>query len=186
MGRVLFTLCLAAGLVASVAQDAASVSRKFTLIEKERVAPGSKVVLGKDELNAYVRREIRTVVPEGVREPRLELGENRATGFAYIDFPKLKASMGEPMGWFASRLLAGERSVQVEALIRSGGGRATVDVQRVEINGVSISGKTLDYLIRNFLWSYYPEAKVGKPFELAHRIDRLEVQPGQVNVVIGR
>jgi hypothetical protein len=186
MGRIFFSLCLAAGLVSSVSPEAASVTRKFSLIENERVAPGSKVVIGKDELNAYVRSEIRSVVPDGVREPRLELGENRATGFAYIDFPKLRAAEGEPMGWFASRLLAGERPVRVEALIRSGGGVATVDVERVEINGISISGRALDFLIRNFLWSYYPEAKVGKPFELAHRIDRLEVQPGQVNVVIGR
>ena len=31
-----------------------------------------------------------------------------------------------------------------------------------------------------------PDAVVGRPFQLGHRIDRLDVQPGAVGVVIGR
>jgi hypothetical protein len=85
-----------------------------------------------------------------------------------------------------TKLLGGERSVRVDAQIQSGGGKAIVNVDRVEVSGVTISGRALDYLIRNYLWSYYPEAKVGKPFALAHRIDRLEIQPSQVNVVIAK
>jgi hypothetical protein len=42
----------------------------------------------------------------------------------------------------------------------------------------------LDFLIQNFVLPYYPDAKIGQPFELAHRIDRLEVRPGEVRVVI--
>jgi hypothetical protein len=85
-----------------------------------------------------------------------------------------------------SRLLDGERPVSVTARIRSGGGKATVDVQSVEISGLTIDGKTLDFLIQNFLLAMYPDAVVGKPFDLRHRIDRLEIQPGSVGVVIGK
>jgi hypothetical protein len=49
---------------------------------------------------------------------------------------------------------------------------------------MAISGGALDFLIRNFLLPYYPDAKVGVPFELGHRIERLEVEPTGVGVLI--
>jgi len=33
----------------------------------------------------------------------------------------------------------------------------------------------LDYLIQNYLLPYYPDAKIGQPFELNHRIERVDV-----------
>ena len=32
----------------------------------------------------------------------------------------------------------------------------------------------------------YPDAKIGEPFALGHRIERLDVQPSAVGIVIGR
>jgi hypothetical protein len=178
----------AASAAALSAQSPAAVSaqKKISLIKHDIAPAGSRVVLAKEELNAFVRTQVAQVAPAGVRGARLELGTNRATGFAYIDFPKLRQAQGRPMGWLMSRLLAGERPVRVDARIQSGAGKATVNLDSVQISGITVSGGALDYLIRNFLWTYYPDAKVGRPFELAHRIDRLEVQPQQVQVVIGR
>ena len=56
----------------------------------------------------------------------------------------------------------------------------------VEISGVTIDGKMLDYLIQHYLIPQFPEAKVGQPFELAHHIDHLEVKPEAVGVVLGQ
>ena len=42
----------------------------------------------------------------------------------------------------------------------------------------------LDFLIQNYLLPYYPEAKIGQPFELNHRMDRLDIKPNQVAVYI--
>jgi hypothetical protein len=103
---------------------------------------------------------------------------------ALIDFLKLRQAAGKPSGWVMTKLLAGERPVRVTAKIKSGSGRAVVDVERVEISGVTIDGKMLDYLIQHYLIPQYPEAKVGQPFELAHRIDHLEVKPDAVGVVL--
>ena len=177
---------LAACLLAGAEADYWSAKRKIELIQSDQVAAGAHVTLRAGELEAYAKREIRSVAPEGVREPRLELGNGEAKGFAYIDFPKLRRALGHPMGWLMARLLAGERPVRVKARIRSGGGRATVDLERVEISGLTVSGAALDFLIRNFVLPYYPEAKIGQPFELAHRIERLEVRPSEVRVLIKR
>src|SRR4029434_3660114 len=103
-----------------------------------------------------------------------------------IDFLKVRRAQGYRPGWLMSKLLDGERPVSVTARIQSGNGKATVDVQRVEISGITVDGSTLDFMIQNFLLAMYPDAAVGRPFELGHRIDRLEVQPGSVGVVIGK
>ena len=163
-----------------------SARRKLDLIEQDRIRPGSRVVLTSQELNAYAQRELNDAVPQGIREARLELLPSSATATAMVDFAKVRRSQGEQSGWLMSQLLEGERPVRVTARIRSGGGQATVDIESVEISGIRIQGAVLDYLIRNYLLPKVPDAKIGQPFALAHHIDRIEVQPAQVDVVIGR
>ncbi len=160
-----------------------SAKRKFDQIESERLQAGTRVVLTSRELNAYVEQEL----PAGVRNPRLTIpSPGVAIGTALIDFGKVRRAQGYQPGWIMSKLLDGERPVSVTARITSGNGRATVDVQRVEISGVVIDGRTLDFLIQNFLLPLYPDAIVGRPFELGHRIEKLDIQPVAVAVLIGK
>jgi hypothetical protein len=63
---------------------------------------------------------------------------------------------------------------------------ATVDVERVEVSGLQIDGQMLDFLIQNFLLAMYPDAAVGRPFEIGARVDRVEVAPGAASVIIGK
>ena len=179
-------LALIFPLIGAPAADYVSVRQKLDLIESDQLKPGSRVTLSARELNAYVANSITEFVPQGVRNPRLELGDGSASGSALIDFLKLRQATGNPPGWILSKLLAGERPVRVTAQVKSGSGLATVNVQRVEISGVVIDGKMLEYLIETFVIPQFPDAKVGKPFELAHRIDRLEVKPAAVGVVVGK
>ena len=109
-----------------------------------------------------------------------------ATGTALVDFGKVRRAQGYRPGWLMSKLLDGERPVSVTARIRSDSGQATVDVERVEISGISIDGRTLDFVIQNFLLALYPNAAVGRPFELGHNIRKLDVEPRAVSVYIGR
>jgi hypothetical protein len=155
--------------------------QKFDLIESGRLRPGARVVLTPAELTAYAQHEL----PAGVTSPRLQIvSPGVVTGTAMIDFGKVRRAQGYRPGWLMSRLLDGDRPVSVTARIQSGGGRATVTVQRVDVGGLEIDGRTLDFLIQNFLIPMYPDAAVGRPFELGHRIDRLDVQPTAVGVII--
>ncbi len=176
----------AAPLLPTALSDYQAVVHKFSLIEQDRLKPGSRVVLTPAELNAYARQEVAEVAREGVRNPRLELGPGTATAFALIDFGKLRRAQGKPPGPIMSYLLDGERPVTITARIRSSGGTATVDVEEVQISDVTIEGRMLDFLIHSYVMQVYPNAKVGQPFALGHRIERLDVQPSAVGVVIGR
>lgn len=163
--------------------DYLSAKQKFDSIEGGRLRAGSRVELSVRELDAYAERE----VPEGVRNLRLQLvAPGMATGIAMVDFGKLRRAHGYQTGWLMSKLLDGDRPVSVTARIHSAGGRATVDLQRVEISGIVIDGSTLDFLIQNVLLPLYPDAVLGRPFELGHRIEKLDVGPAAVAVLIGR
>jgi hypothetical protein len=179
-------LCLAVlaafTLLGATASDYLSAKRKIDSIGKGRLEPGTRVVLTPGELKAYAERE----APDGVRNIGVELGQGSASGSAMVDFLKLRKANGEPPGMLTAWLLEGERPVRVTARIDSGGGKARVKVESVEISGVAVEGRLLDFLIRNYVLSDYPEAKIDQPFELGHRMERLEVVRSAVNVVIGR
>jgi hypothetical protein len=181
MCRKWVCLALFVTAVGAAYDNYTSAKQKIGLIEADRLRPGTRVTLTYPELESWVARE----APDGVRNPRIQVSSRgTATGSALVDFAKVRRAQGNPPGWLMSKLLEGERPVSVTARIRSSGGVATIDVERVEISGIVIDGSTLDFLIQNVLLPLYPNAAVSRPFELGHRIDRFEVAPTAVAVVI--
>jgi hypothetical protein len=131
--------------------------------------------------------EARYWAPDSARNLRLDLAQSRATGSADIDFLKLRqATTGEEPGWLMKNLFAGERHVVVTARFESRGHQARVDVERVEVSGVPIEGRTLDLLIQYYLRPTFPDAKVGEWFGLKYGVERFTVAPTGVVVFIGR
>lgn len=179
-----FTVVPVALLVAS-RSEYLSVKSKFDSIEHYRLKPGARVPIGANELNAYVETELPKHAPPGVRAPRVELhGDNTATGYAKINFLTLRKSQGVQPNWFMRKLLDGERDVAVTSQVESGGGKAIVHLRRVEIGGIPIEGSALDFLIEHYLIPNYPSAKIGRPIELGYGMDRFEVKPGRVEIVM--
>ena len=174
----------AAGFAGVSRTDYLNAKKKFQALDKQAMKPGTRVSLTATELNAYVQNELPTVAPPGIRDPVVELhGNNVATGRAKVDFLKLRSARGKATSWMMRKLLEGERDVAVTTRVTSSNGRATVDLQRVEVSGVPISGGALDFLVDNYLIPNYPNAKIGRPFALPKRVDRIEVAPGVAYVV---
>jgi hypothetical protein len=184
---VLALALLPATFLVATRADYVNIKQKFSSIEKLKVKPGSRVPISVQELNAYVQKELPEVAPDGVRNPSVSLeGNNIATGRALINFLKLRSAHGKTSNWILRQMLNGEHDVAVTTRVESGGGQATVYVQRVEVDGIPIEGGALDFLIHNYLLPNYPDAKIGTPFELKYRMDRLEVKPGMAYVVMRR
>ena len=186
MGAKILIIALAIPLIVAAAVDpaAANVTRKLDVIQSGKAKPGSVFVFTSAELNAWVRVKAPMVVPEGLREPRLELGNGTAIGYAIVDFLKLRHASGVETNWLISKLIQGEKRVMATASIQSANGRATVHLMRVEIGGLAVSGATLDFLIDTFFRPLYPDAKIDEPFELSDRVDRIEVTPAEARVYI--
>ena len=164
--------------------QALAVQRKIDRIQSGRSRPGSVYTFTAAELNAWVRYKVPQVTPEGVRRPVLELGNGTATAHALVDFVKVRRGQGQETNWLIAKLIDGEKPVMAKAKIESANGRATVFLQRVEIGGLAVSGNTLDVLIRTFFLPFYPNAKINEPFELADRLNRIEISPARVRVII--
>jgi hypothetical protein len=182
--KLRWAVCLALTTALCAAYtEYSSARRKLDLIESDRLRSGARVELSEGELTAYAQHE----APQGVRDARLEIAPSGlATGSAMVDFNEVSRSQGHPPGWLMAKLLEGEHPVSVTARVTSANGQARVDVERVTVAGIEIDGATLDFLIQKVLLPLYPDAAVDRPFELAHRVERIEVHPRGVTVVIGR
>jgi hypothetical protein len=127
-----------------------------------------------------------SVITDGFRQPQLVLGNGEATATALIDFLKVRHANGIETNWLIAQLIQGEKLVKARASIQSAHGRATVRLVRVEVGGLAVTGAALDFLVQNFFRPFYPEAKIGEPFDLAGNVDRIEITPAEARVYIRR
>lgn len=177
----------AVALFVSAATITESANRKFASLESARLPAGTRVDLSTEELNAWANQKARIYAPGAARNLRLELRDGEATGYALIDFVKLRqAATGEESSWLMRNLFSGERPVMVQARVQSQNRRARVDVLRVEVSGIPIQGSALDFLIRNWLRPTFPDAHVNEWFRLGLRIERFTVTPRGSSVFIAR
>lgn len=181
---LLLSFTLLAAVPSVTSPEARSVEYKLERIQSGRAHPGSTVVFTAGELNAWVAAEVPSYAPHGVRDTHLDLGSGVATGSALIDFLKVRQAEGVETNWLISKLIQGEHPVKVTARIQSSNGKATVNLEEVDISGVSVSGGTLDFLVNNFFKPLFPAAKIDQPFDLADNVERIVIQPGVAKAVI--
>jgi len=177
---------LACAVLALASPQVRAIKAKFHALEAGAYPHGSRVPIGMAEFNAYLAAEIPYMIGPGVRNARVETASgNIARGTVDIDFLKVRQSYGEKPNWLLSQLLEGERPVAITVRITSAHGKARVDVLKVAVSGVVAEGRTLDFLIANFVVPTFPKVKIGKEFPMDYNIDHLEILPGQVIVVVG-
>ncbi len=184
--RALGILILAAAALTAQTSPLRSAHAKIARIEYDRAAPGSTTVLTESELTAYATEQAEIIAPGAIHQAALTLTPGRAQASASINFLRVQQAEGESPGWLLRQLLGGERPVTITVRIQSSGGRARVDVERVEVSGVLMEGSTLDFLLRQFVVPNFPDARVGEWFTLGHRIDRLDIRPGAAAVILRR
>jgi hypothetical protein len=176
---------LVALLPALFAADPAyqSAETKLDRLEKKEAKAGEVVEFTPQEIDAWVRVAVPEAVPEGVRNPRLEVGLDSATGSGLVDFLKLTKGHGSVTSLLAN-LFEGEHPLKVSVRVTSGGGRCTVNLTRVELSGAVLEGSVLDFLIKTFFAPLYPDAKINQPFDLEYNMDRIDFRPEGIRVTI--
>ena len=185
--RPLLLVLMAGALVLTAADPLyESAERKLDLIASGQARPGSVISFTPVEINAWARVSVPEAVPEGVRDPHVELGYDTANGYALIDFLKIRQSKGESTNWLMTKLIQGERPVKISVRLQSEHGRCTVWLTQVEISNAVINSTLLDFLIKSVFLPRYPDAKIDEPFDLAYNIDRIEIRPQGINVTIAK
>src|SRR4051794_27922150 len=89
-----------------------SARQKLDLMEARQAKPGSVIAFSPGEINAWARVRVPEIVPEGIRNQRVELGNETANGYALMDLLKMRHAKGESTSWLMAKLIEGERPVK--------------------------------------------------------------------------
>lgn len=177
-------LLVAPALQLAAVTPGESARMKIDRFYNGTLKPGEVIVFSPDEINAWVRYKVPTVVPEGVRNPHLELGTDTVTASALVDFVKMREGLKESVNPLFAAFLEGERPLRISVRLSSGGGRCTVYLTRVELGGAVAEGAVLDFLLKTFFTPMFPDAKIGQPFELDFNMERIDIRPAGARITI--
>ena len=160
-----------------------SAKEKIDLITEEKATRGSTVHFSASEINAFAAGEAAAKAPDAIKDLKVELGAGRFTWTGIVNFAKLAES--DDMSMTASlflRMLKGEKPVTIKALWKSSGGKATVEVESVQVEETEMEGATLAFIVEPLLASNIENAKVGEPFDLEHHVERIQLTPNGIDV----
>jgi hypothetical protein len=179
-------MLLFAPVLFSADQYFKTAEAKLDSIETGKTKRGSLIFFSLQEINSWAKYKVPEIVPQGIRNQRVTLGNDEGTAYALMDLLKMRHAEGKATSWMMSRLIEGERPVTVSIHLESGGGFAIVNLTRVEISGAKASGTVLDFLIKTFFLPLYPTAKIDERFEIGYNIDRIDIRPTGVGVKMKR
>jgi hypothetical protein len=199
-GITVAALMLAAVATRAVGADARftqagsdAFARKVALIVQGGTATtaakssgGKQTPILENEVNSYLRYELRDQVPTGVTEPTISiLGDGRLSGTAVVDLDAVKQSR-QSTSWFdPMRLLSGKLPVAATGVLQTQQGTGRFVLESAEISGIPVPKTVLQQVV-----SYYSKSaqnpsgvNLDDAFELPARIREIRVQPGQAIVV---
>ena len=167
LGVTLAALMLAAVATRAVDADARftkagsdAFHRKLTTIVQggaaQRHTPpardsGKQTPILENELNSYLRYELREEVPVGVTEPTITiLGDGRVAGSAVVDLDAVKQAR-QSTSWFdPMRLLSGKLPVTASGVLQTQQGTGRFVLESAEISGIPVPKTVLQQVV-----SYY-------------------------------
>jgi hypothetical protein len=163
-----------------------SADLKLDRLQRQEFKAGEVVEFTPQEVDAWVRVAVPEAVPDGVRNARLELGMDTATGSALVDFLKIKEARGSSTNRLLASMIEGEHPLKVSVRISCGGGKCTVFLTKVELAGAVAEGALLDFLIKTFFVPLFPDAKINQPFEVGYNVERIDFRAEGIRVTMKR
>jgi len=161
-----------------------NAKQKVEQIVNDETAPGSVVNLSNEEVDALVKGAIKEKKLDGVRDPKVTLENDKGTWSGIVNFEKMPQLESLRSNFLLSSILKGESPITATLTLVSGGGKATVDVDKVTIGDTEFTGRTLGFLVQNLILSDYPDIVLGEPFELEHNVEQIKLMPSGIRVKI--
>jgi hypothetical protein len=154
---------------------AASMQAKLDHIKQngERSTPDqTPTVITEEEVNDYIASG-RVVLPQGVKKLSMEGRAGVVTAFLNVDFDEIRAGQksSNPM----LSIFSGQHDVRVEADAAGSGGKGSVHVREVSIDGFSVPRMALEYFVSKYITPKYPNIGLDSEFQLPSRIDMATV-----------
>ena len=193
------TSCVLIGLLAAgvglVAADtltpqlADAFERKLVAVQQRAsIAPAAAgtTLFAENEVNSYLRFKTEGQLPTGLTEPAFTLiGEGRVTARAVVDLDIIREKQKSSSWLDPIRYLSGKLPVTATGALRTGAGKARIDLESVEVSGVPMPKALLQQLVSYFTKSAERPggASLDDTFLLPVQIQQLDVQPGRAVVI---
>jgi hypothetical protein len=189
IGSLIVTLPPAAQEAAHAAADRAreKIEQIITAGEESR-GPGAapvRTVLSETEVNAYLQVHGSDVLPNGITEPEIRLGDDgRVRARAIVDLDAVRSS--RPRAW-SDPLAYATGSVEVVAAggIAADGGLARAQFESATVAGLSVPQSVVQELLR--FYTVTPDRPQGfdldEPFMLPADIRRVVIQRANATIV---
>jgi hypothetical protein len=171
-------------------RDAQTMKQKVAAIAAHgarATTQGQRTTVTESEVNSYLTYELGSDLPTGVVQPSVSaLGTGLVSGRAVVDLDAVRKAGRNSGGLFDLRsYLTGQVPVTATGLLRTGNGRARLELQSASVGGVPIPKLLLQEIV-----AYYSKSP-SKPggislddeFELPARIREIQVERGQAIVV---
>jgi hypothetical protein len=171
------------GAVPANLPPAERAAHKFNWIEVNGQRPRPNITptqFTEEELNAWAASGA-VKLPKGVHQVRFSGDNGVVTANANVNFDEVKEGRGS-----ANPLLmmfSGTHEVKVMANAAGAGGRGTVNVTSVEIDGMVVPRLALEFFVEKYLKPKYPNVGLDNTFALPDRIDTANVGHATLTVV---
>jgi hypothetical protein len=138
-----------------------------------------------DELNSYLRFNVRDQIPEGIVEPTLNaLGDGKVSGRVIVDLDAVRKQKQrgwlDPMGY-----LTGQLPLTARGTLSTKEGIGQFELESAELSGITVPKSLIQELL-----SYYSRSaehpngiNMDDPFELPSRIREIRVGKAQSTIV---
>jgi hypothetical protein len=163
-------------------RDAASMERKLRHLETNAAAKHpdpAPTEFTEKEINSYLASG-NMEMPAGVKSVRLRGTPGIVTGSARVDFDQFRAGSGSSNPLLG--IFSGIHDVVVIAHAQGSGGKATVHVDSVSLDGVEVPHFVLQLFVDNFVQPKYPKIGLDSQFDLPDRIDTATVGLNKLTV----
>lgn len=191
---VLLALALAHAATAAQSRETPTAALGAQLQQKidtilrragDETSTAHRTTLLEPEINAYLQFQGAAMVPEGITDPTISIGDARAvTVEAVIDLDAIRDQ--RPRNWLDPlQYLGGQMPVIASGTVSAADGAAQIAVERITISGIPMPVAVLQELV-----GYYTRTpdqpqgtRLDQPIPLPYRISEIRLAPGEAVIV---
>ena len=138
------------------------------------------------ELNSWFIYRAQTVIPTGVKDPRVTIvGNGKLLGNVVVDLEEIGKQRSGGGSLDAWRLLGGRLPISLSGVLRTKDGRGQFELQSADISGVPVPRVLIQEILSHYSRTDEKPAgvRLDDPFSLPASIKQIDVGQGQAIVV---
>lgn len=136
------------------------------------------------ELNAYINYRLKVEEQKTIKSMVVNLNDRNAIFVtSLVDFNQIKVPADSGAA-FVMRLLSGTQTVKVNGTLNTSRGKGTFQLDRAELNGMSLPPALVNRLIKMFGEKQTPPFDPTKPFDLPYGVQEVEIHKGYAKIKV--